>query len=89
MKLSKKSNNSEELFEQIDRLKTFCGLGIQNSEGDNSNVDVKRAHKVKEVIFFMNLLSFCNYLLARRCSVVEKGRRGPTRIKLIIAINNP
>ena len=52
MRISKKSNNSEELFEQIERLKTFCGLGIQNSDGDGSNVDVKRAHKVKEVIFF-------------------------------------
>ncbi|CAG9801226.1 unnamed protein product [Chironomus riparius] len=55
MKLSKKSNNSEELFEQIDRLKTFCGLGIQNSEGDNSNVDVKRAHKLlKKIIIKLN-----------------------------------
>ena len=51
MKISKKSNDSEELTQQIDRLKHFCGLGIQISDGDNTNVDVKRAHKVKEVFF--------------------------------------
>ena len=61
MKILKKSNNSEELFEQIDRLKTFCGLGIQNSDGDSSNIDVKRAHKVKEMIFiwYKNVNIFC------------------------------
>lgn len=36
----------EELIAQIQQLKVYCGLGIQNTDGDNSGVDVKRAYKV-------------------------------------------
>lgn len=76
MKLIKKSSNSKELFEQIEQLKTFCGLGIQNSAGDSSNVDVKRAHKVKEVIFCWVKIFCTNFLALSLFLIVSCDFRG-------------